>query len=1252
VTGALASGGMGVLYRAQHRDTGATVAIKTVVNFKGGVVDGIRSEIRALARLVHPGVARIVDEGIEEGHPWYAMELVQGRTLASLRDQLWEGLTGADVTTHVEALPTPTSPPSASRAGLTSVALPSGQRPQAAAGHLAHVVRLMRRLCAPLGYVHGRGIVHRDLKPENVLLGPDEMPVLIDFGVATRFPAHQGREVLEPAGMLAGTVAYMAPEQFRRGVVDARADLYSLGCMLYEFVCGRRPFLGATSSTLGEAHVLEPPIPPSQLVEGVPPALEAVILRLLAKRPRDRLGYAADVSDALGVVLDALGASAPARESALRPTPATRPAALTPSTGVAVEPETDAGFYLYRPEMTGRKEPTDRLLAALDKACRGAGSICFLGGESGIGKTMLAGEISKQAPAKGMRVVTGECVMFGPGATPGAGSPLAPFRGLLQAAADHCRSLGPEPTRLFFGAQAELLASIEPTLAHLPGLEIEARETDLNGEAARSAILTAVADVVFAFAREQPLMLVLDDVQWADELSLAVLKLLSPAALAGLPLMVLATYRTDEVPPALTPLTARDGALDLRLGRLEEDGVAAMVTEMLGMSRTPRGWVRFLARTSEGNPFFVAEYVRAAVGEGVLFRTGGHWQLAPGIANQGPDGAYDTLPLPNSLRGLITRRLQGLAPAVAALVETAAVIGRQVDPPLLATVSQQEPTAVHDALTDLLARQVLEDNAGQLRFAHEKLREHAYGGIAPERRTELHLRVARALEESHAGAPHLLAFHFHAGGRPERAFHYATLAGRQARTAGALHDAHDQLTRALRLESEARGVERPAPTALERARLRRMLGEARIGVGDLDGSEEILREAYALVRPRALPRRGPGWALLFMVQLTMQLVRQFVLGRRPPVADPARAAREESATIANRLGFSFMVRGSQLPMLSVLTLAANLAEGADAPGPRGIPYSILASVFGLLGAARLSRRYFKASRQSVADARDVVAPLQQAQIEGFYYINRGEWTAARAALEPAFARGQALGIPYELEALGIARAWLEILVGHFDAARAHLHEVRRTAEVLGNRLHEWWARRYEGISLVQQGRAREALEVVAAAEAGFRAQGGTLDLMNILAVQAIAHERLGESDTALALANEAVEIGAQNPAAGSQSFELHAFVAEVFIGAWGRVLQQIQHGSDEDARKLGPTAAALSRRVRMCLAGAAKYARLFPIGQPSLLLNRARICAIRNRPRDADRLARKAAAVAAQLGMPLDVAIERTDLRSPPLQPT
>jgi tetratricopeptide (TPR) repeat protein len=285
----------------------------------------------------------------------------------------------------------------------------------------------------------------------------------------------------------------------------------------------------------------------------------------------------------------------------------------------------------------------------------------------------------------------------------------------------------------------------------------------------------------------------------------------------------------------------------------------------------------------------------------------------------------------------------------------------------------------------------------------------------------------------------------------------------------------------------------------------------------------------------------------------------------------------------------------------------------------------------------------------VADARDVVAPLQQAQIEGFYYLNRGEWAAARQALEPAFARGQALGIPYETEALGIARAWLEILVGRLDAARFLLHEVRQTAEVLGNRLHEWWARRYEALALLQEGRAREALDVVAPAEAGFRAQGGFVDLMNILAVQAIAYERLGESDTALALATEALEIGARNRAAGAHSYELHAFVAEVLIRAWGRTRALEQDASDQggDSVPASPSAAALAKQVRACLRAASSYARLFRIGQPTMLLNRARACAVEGRTVQAERFARRAALRAAELGMPIDVALD--SLTSVPL---
>ncbi|HEY0710148.1 MAG TPA: protein kinase, partial [Polyangia bacterium] len=494
VDGALAAGGMGVLYRAHHRDNGQRVVIKTVVADKEAILSGIRSEIRALARLVHPGVARIVDEGVQAGHPWYAMELVEGQTLARFRDQLWEGLSAADLTTDVGTPP----PLLTSTTGVPYADRPAfGPRPEAAAGHLLDVLLIVQRLCAPLAYVHGRGIVHRDLKPENVLLRPDSTPVLIDFGVASRFPAALAREILEPTSAIAGTAAYMAPEQFRRGTVDARADLYSLGCILYELVCGRRPFFGGASGHLTDLQWEEPPLPPSSLVEGVSPRLDALMLRLLARRPRDRIGYASDVAQAIAEVIATLAPTSHGSQSLAR-----LPASVRPT---APAPEPAAGFYLYRPEMVGRQAPAELLLTAVETAVAGEGAMFFLGGESGIGKTMLASEVGKQAVSRGMRVITGECLFAG-GDVPQPGSrPLAPFRRFLQTVADRCRARGETFTEQLFGTQTPLLARVEPALADLPGLASRGLESELTGEAARSAILTGVADLIVAFCQQQPL---------------------------------------------------------------------------------------------------------------------------------------------------------------------------------------------------------------------------------------------------------------------------------------------------------------------------------------------------------------------------------------------------------------------------------------------------------------------------------------------------------------------------------------------------------------------------------------------------------------------------------------------------------------------------------------------------------------------------------------------------------------------------
>ncbi|HEY0709841.1 MAG TPA: hypothetical protein VGG33_23710, partial [Polyangia bacterium] len=435
---------------------------------------------------------------------------------------------------------------------------------------------------------------------------------------------------------------------------------------------------------------------------------------------------------------------------------------------------------------------------------------------------------------------------------------------------------------------------------------------------------------------------------------------------------------------------------------------------------------------------------------------------------------------------------------------------------------------------------------------------------------------------------------------------------------------HLSRARALESERDARGAELAPLPPLERARLRRVLGDARAGTGDVEGGEKVLREAFELCGGGRLPRRAGAWALFLVQQVLIQMLHRWFPRRRQPRESEV-ANLEAAAVIANRLGFVMMVHGQHLPMLGILTCAANLAEKAKVPAPRGIPYSIIAGALGVMRAKRLSQRYFAASRQVVSESRDLVAPLQQAQIEGFYYLNSANWTAARAVLEPAFASGKSLGIPYELEALGIARAWLEIMTGQPARARELLLEVRRTAEPLGNRLHEWWARRYEALALLQKNEAREALAVVAPAEAGFRQRGVVVDLINILAVRAAAHQRLAEREQALACVEEAFDLAMRHPGALPHCFEFHAFAAEVFLRAFA------------DARvNATAKAPALDRAARLCLKAAGRYARMFPIGLPSLLFNRARLQHILGNERESRQLLQKATSTAAALGMPLD----------------
>jgi eukaryotic-like serine/threonine-protein kinase len=745
----LGSGGMGVVYRAVH-ENGQIVALKTVRLAAESQLAGLRREIHALARLRHPGIVRIIEEGVAEGLPWYAMELLEGHTLrrhvedhalgaASTGRRQFEAATTAGPGEASGHWWTRTLDRSSAAAALlqrarAEPAIEAGAEAEAAhrgpGGKLEHVLGLMRRLCAPLAYLHGEGLVHRDLKLENVLLRPDGRPVLVDFGLAAQFSGEVSREALASASFAGGTVYTMSPEQIRGELVDARADLYALGCILYELLTGRPPFSGQHAAHVLWQHLNAEPERPSELVPDVPEALDVLVLRLLAKQPRERFGHADDVATALGR-LGAEHSAAPGSDLAPeRP----RPRA-----------------YLYRPSFAGREEALAELEPHLDRLEAGGGALVLLGGPSGIGKTRLLLELARRGERRQFRVSSGECVLVDIAAESSAArssAALQPMRGTLQAVADLCRERGREQTERLLGARGMVLALYEPALRALPGQARYPELVELPADTARLRLYSALAETLRALAEEQPLLLVLDDLQWADELTLGFLGYLARSALSSpqraARFLVVGAYRTEETGETLRALLEQPGVRQLQLGRLHEQAIGQIVCDMLALEQSPPVFTRYLSRQSEGNPFFVAEYLRTAVREGLLWRDGsGLWK----VAEEGQEGAYERLPLPPTVRDLVARHLERLGGSARRLVDAASVLGKEVEGSLLASVSGLGALEVLEGTLELLGQQVLEEAApGRLRFAHDKLREVAYEQLGQLPCIELHRTAAETLE--------------------------------------------------------------------------------------------------------------------------------------------------------------------------------------------------------------------------------------------------------------------------------------------------------------------------------------------------------------------------------------------------------------------------------------------------------------------------------------------------------------------------
>jgi serine/threonine protein kinase/tetratricopeptide (TPR) repeat protein len=1197
----IGQGGMGVVYRARRDGSASDVALKTVRVMHRRNLAGIRAEIKVLASLRHQGIVRVEDFGVENGAPWFAMELLQGQTLKQFVAAAWgAGSESGDEQNTATFVSTGSADFNHQERSVSGPAGTSYRRPLCAGGRLPEVLAIVRDLCQALSHLHGIGLLHGDLKPSNVFVCSNGRVVLLDFGLVGRSLGTLGRESIEGAGAMGGTMSYSAPERLKGDFADARADLFSVGVLLYEALTGRLPFSGADASQILEAMRAGLGYLPSHLVSDVPPAVDQLTKDLLAFSPLNRIGHAEDVVN----VLESFGAGS-----------------VESLSGSA--PKTS---YLYRPPLAGRGESLSRLVRRVEAAVRGEGGVVVLMGESGTGKTSLLAELARQAKRARVTVISGECIPVGAEAglaNQAREAPLHPFRPMLQDVADRCREWDEATIHDLLAHRAKLLVPYEATLAGIRGFDAFPDPPLLPAEAALPRLLLELRGLLGALPSiEGPLVLLIDDLQWADELSVRLLESLTREFFQSRKLLVVATIRSDEVTGSLRALLDHEDIELVPVERLGAGDVEEMVGGMLAMRSPPAPLVDFLSRHSEGNPFFVAEYLRLVVAEGFVTRQGGHWTVAQ--APNGLIGGLENLELPGSIRELVSRRLDLLSADARALLEVAAVVGRKFDAALLAaTLGVDESRALEWLRESISFGFVRETGSGAHQFSHDKLREVAYARLSPELKRTTHARVARQIEASVGGDRQVLsqraaelAHHFKLADDPRSALTYLELAGEAALARSAHHQAASFLAECV---STANLVESDIAPA-RRARWERMMGDANLALGELDRSLSHFREALrSLGMPQ--PEGRVAMAASTLRQIAVQAIHGLRLRRLPTRAHAGTSSLLEKSQIHGRLLQIFYYTGATLPMLHAMINSLNLAELAGPSSHRALGYVNTGATAGILSLRKLGDHYCALARATIEAYPNAEFETFINLLEGHHHLGSGSFERARSLLLRAMELSEDMGFVRRWEENADLYLSLVSVEGRFDEARVLSGEIVASSE-RGDKQVKCWGLIGRAQSLLALDEADSALED--ARRAAEIAVGQTRsERLRAKSTLAAALARSGDFEAAAKAADVAmVEIEAGPLTGGPYWLDPICGVVDVRLAAWDR-------GS---AR--GESAAA-----RLAVMALRRLARVFPFARARAALYEGYLLNRLGRVKAARKKWSRGTGLASSLGLRYDLAL-------------
>jgi eukaryotic-like serine/threonine-protein kinase len=1054
LVGELGRGGMGVVYEVRDRERGVRLALKGLRRVGARAILRLKHEFRAAADLQHPNLVRLHELFEHDGAWFFTMELVNGVDFfrwvrpGDARRSVRFAVDGTSANGSAE--PSTVADGIAARVAPVAVTETIDETREAARRIAARAPgegagwdpanegRLragLRGLVGGVAALHRAGMVHRDIKPSNVLVEPDGRVVLLDFGVVAEVA---GWTADAPSGSreVVGTYAYMAPEQSTGDDLGPAADWYAVGTVLFEALTGELPFIGGIEAK----STIDAPSP-RRHADGLPDDLVDLCERLLRRNPAERPSTA-ELLARFGIDADDTG-----------------------------------------PVFVGRASELDTLRATFDAVVAGrAARAVIVAGESGIGKSALARRFLDELAAvrTDVLMLTGRCderELVSYNALDGAVDVLARF--LAACAPDEITA--PGGTR-------ELL-QIFPVLRGVPALdraargEPGARREPVAGEIdQRSLAFAALADLLAATATGRPIVLLVDDIHWADADSLALLGELFAGEDAP-PMMLLATSRLGADGGIAARAAIRVPVEVVRLG-----GLSRAESEALIRAAAPGADAARLATDAGGHPMFLAELARRSDESGLhqLRLDDALWQRI---------GELDA-----GARALLEVVALGAAALPLAVVTVAAALD--------AETAARSVGALRDARLIRLNR-----TRDHVEPYHDRVRETVAARLPTGRRRAIHRAVFDSLEAAGANVE-MLAYHMAQAGEGTRAAELAEAAARRALDALAfdraaewlritleLGDLTPERRRALiaqRAEILARAghtaaaadafLEAADGESLDVAReLRRRAAEQLLIGGHLARGRELASALAAEVGLSLPVSTGSAIARMLWYQTRLSLSR-LRWAHRPPEAVTTRDRIRVDVSWSIAVGLSMVdsTRGAcfamRLPLLSMPT--------AD---PTRIARAMCAAAVAAsgMGRRRLAERLRDAAHRSAAESDDPsAAPYAAFADVAFNFYLANDWRAAAAASERAASLlPDRRSHTFEGDVIEQHHVWTLSVLGELKELRRRVPATIRSAQRIGNRFVEVSHRTFFSMLHLLADRPADALADLRDALAGWHTAG-------------------------------------------------------------------------------------------------------------------------------------------------------------------